>query len=331
MGDCAAIEYIDGQLKIYSTVSVEGVQTEDFPRTALANSSYSDSMEAYHAYQKNDKLPGNNSLKRFCVAAKATEQFATSNWKSDIDGYEKDAKKTDTPTGFAFAVLDSVQAGSKWQIVYAPLQGYVSWRSVYKGGITGECFGINIFTAANILQMNTKLPLMVFDIRAGIRGEGRFPTDIDDTASATGSLTGKPRAWRVYWHPHNVDLTRISLGMRMDELIKDIPDLSEIDKKVLEKEIGKKVDQVVAEHLKKIEHDFEEHEKNVPKAIRDVMESELLKKWKHEAEEFARKQEGKFIEQIRKELQEDQQGFFRLQVQRAADIWSAYPLTLSHL
>jgi choloylglycine hydrolase len=141
-GACAALEHVGGKLVVTSGDALRV--------PVLTNDTYAESLEFLGRHQgfggKDPRPTGNDSLPRFVRAAAATRRGAAFR----------------IPAA-AFAVLDDVHMPeyTKWNIVYAPKQQRVYWRTSAQGAVKSvdlKKFQTACGTPVRILDIDTPAP-----------------------------------------------------------------------------------------------------------------------------------------------------------------------------
>lgn len=167
-GACATLEHLDGKLVVH--------RGKTLPVALVTNSTYAESRSALRGYRgfggSRPAPSGTASLSRFARAAAGLRA---------IGARAAGAKLVDA----GFAVLESVHTPdfSRWQIVYQPRLGRLSFRQA------GKTARIEATTKG--LDFRCKSPVRVLDL--------------------TGALTGKAGQWMPYSRALNAKLLRHNL------------------------------------------------------------------------------------------------------------------------
>jgi penicillin V acylase-like amidase (Ntn superfamily) len=165
--DAAAIEYLDGQLIVYTGKSL--------PIAAMSNMSYARTLEAYKRggprwWWSN---PG-RSAERFADAAAGMSNY--------------DASRHTSAVAYAFDILVNVVANpdTKWSIVYD-----IAKRKVWFGSVMSPAAK---HLSLNAFDISCNAPLLMLDVNAGVKGniERYFaPYDHDSNLKVFRNLTNR--------------------------------------------------------------------------------------------------------------------------------------------
>lgn len=160
IGDCAAIEFLNGRMKVYSG--------KELPVKVLTNDTYARSLQCLHN-NRPPLLDSWNSINRFIAAAKRNQNCQ--------------AKTADELVTFAFGTLAAVASGrTQWRIIYDNIDLRVYFRT--RANHKKRHLDVGEF------DFSPKTPVKILDLNADLSGD---VTDqfTDYTYSANRDLIGR--------------------------------------------------------------------------------------------------------------------------------------------
>jgi len=144
-GDCAAIEFLDGEVVVHSGV--------DLPVKVLTNGLYTESMAIWNQHQHvgNDDYSGLDSeFRRFCLGADLVTSFQPTDSANAVD--------------YAFAALESVSDFSTQMSIVFDTN---TTRAYFKTSDNREIQYVDLFD----FNLGCYAPVQMLDIHTGLSGE----------------------------------------------------------------------------------------------------------------------------------------------------------------